>query len=227
MAGFMRALRSGLLLGVLILPLMPDTVLADVTDPGITAARQLFYQGVDGDKGAVREALRQFRQLQAAQPSNPLIQAYIGACEVLVGRDASNDTAKLTSTGQAVHDLDAALAALTVLEQDGGSEEIRASTILETKLVVANAYIHIPSIRRNQYNRRPEGDRLLRELRDDPRLVFMSAGFRAAVLVAVATMEQMTQPAVDVTPLLKRAHELDPQGRSGRRAQQMMAAESE
>jgi hypothetical protein len=223
----MRVLRSSLLIGVLILLSMPGGARADVTDPGVVAARELFYQGVDGDKRATREALRQFRQLQAARPNDPLIQAYIGACEVLMGRDASNDTTKLTNIDQAVRDLDAALASVALLESDGGSEEITASTIMETKLVVANAFIHIPSFNRNPYNRRQDGERLLRDLRDDPRLVFMSPGFRARVMVAVANMERLNQPAGNITPLLKRAHELDPQGRAGRRAQQMMAGEAE
>lgn len=108
-----------------------------------------------------------------------------------MGRDASNDTAKLTGTEQAVHDLDAPLA---LLEKEGGSEEINTSIILETKLVLANAYVHIPGIRRSICNLRQEGERPLRELRDDPRLVFMSSGFRAAVLVAVVTLEHMIQP---------------------------------
>jgi hypothetical protein len=223
----MRVLRSTLLIGALILPWMPGSAQADVTDPGIVAARELFYQGVDGDTRATREALRQFRQLQAARPNDPLIQAYIGACEVLMGRDASNDATTLTNIDRAVRDLDAALAAVALLETGGGSEEIAASTILETKLVVANAFIHIPSFSRNPYNRRQDGERLLRELRDDPRLVFMSPEFRARVMLAAANLERMNQPAGNITPLLKRAHELDPQGRAGRRAQQMMSGEAE
>jgi hypothetical protein len=219
----MHVLRLTLMLGVLLLPWMPVGAWADVTDPGIVAARQLFYQGVDGDKRAVREALRQFRQLHAAQPGDPLIQAYIGACGTLLGRDDSNEIGKRTNTKQAVREIDAALAALAHLEAAGGNQEVTLSTLLETKLVAANAYIHIPSF----YNRRQEGERLLRELRLDPRLDFMSPAFRAAVLVAVATLEHQNQPATDIGPLLRRAHELDPQGRQGRRAQQMLAGEFE
>lgn len=223
MAGTMRVLRSSLLLALLLLPWLPDAARGDVTDPGIVAARELFYQGVDGDKRAVREALRQFRQLQGAQPNNPLLQAYIGACAALMGRDNINEMNKRTNTSQAVREIDAALAALARLEAEGGGETLTISTILETKLVAANAFIHIPSF----YNRRQEGERLLRELRADPRLDFMSPGFQAAVLVAYATLVRKNEVGGNPVPLLRRAHELDPQGRDGRRAQQMLAGETE
>ncbi|MBK8162533.1 MAG: hypothetical protein IPK65_05125 [Gammaproteobacteria bacterium] len=222
MTGSAYVLRLSVLLGVLLLSLPAVGVRADVTDPGIVAARALFYQGVDGDKRAVREALRQFRGLKAGQPDNPLVQAYIGACAALLGRDGSNVTAKRTNTGQGVRDLDAALAMLARLTADDGAG-VTASAILETKLVVANAFLHIPSF----YNRLQEGERLLTELRQDPRLDFMSPGFRASVLVSAAAIAQMNERPDDSASLLKRAQQLDPAGREGRRAQQMLAAETE
>lgn len=221
MSGFMRVLRLSLCAGLLVLPLLPDAARADTTDAAVLAARQLFYQGVDGDKRAVREALQQFRQLQADQPTNPLVLAYIGACETLLGRDGSNVTAKRTNTEQGVRDLDAALAALPRLAADGAA--VTASAILETKLVAANAYIHIPGF----FNRRQEGERLLRELTDDPSLELMSPGFQASVLVATATLARLNERPSESTALLQRARELDPEGREGRRAQQMLAGESE
>lgn len=221
MTGSAHVLRLSILWGLLLLFPPPDGARADVTDPGVVTARGLFYQGVDGDKRAVRESLRQFRELKAVRPNDPLVQAYIGACEALLGRDGSNVTAKRTNTGQAVRDLDAALAMLA--RQTEGAGEVTASTILETRLVVANAFIHIPSF----YNRLQEGQRLLHELRQDPRLDFMSPGFRASVLVSAATVARMNERPDDLIYLLKRAQELDPAGREGRRAQHMLAVETE
>ncbi|MCC6208249.1 MAG: hypothetical protein IT488_08855 [Gammaproteobacteria bacterium] len=219
MAGSAYVLRLISLMGML---LLSPWVRADVTDPGIVASRELFYQGVDGDRRAVREALRQFRELKAGRPDDPLVQAYIGACEALLGRDGSNVTAKRTNTGQAVRDLDAALV-LLVRRVGDDSATVSASTVLETKLVIANAYLHIPSF----YNRLEDGQRLLRELQQDPRLDFMSPGFRASVLVSAATVARMRERPDDTMHLLKRAQELDPVGREGKRAQHMLAAETE
>lgn len=220
MMGSTYGLRLSVLLGVFLLSLSPGAR-ADVTDPAIVAGRELFYQGVEGDKRAVREALRLFRELKAERPGDPLVQAYLGACGALLGRDGSNVTAKRTNTGQAVRDLDAALVMLT--RQGGDDGAATASTILETKLVVANAFLHIPSF----YNRLEDGQRLLRELQRDPRLDFMSPGFRASVLVTAATVARMNERPDDTVHLLKRAQELDPAGREGRRAQHMLAAETE
>lgn len=218
MLGSMRVLRLSLILGVLMLPLAPGGARADTTDPKIVAARQLFLQGVDGNTRVVREALQQFRQLKAAHPDNPLIQAYIGACEALQGRDGSNVTEKRANTEQAIRDLDVALAALPRLGAKGD-----VSTILETKLVAANAFIHMPVF----FNRRPDGERLLRELTGDPSLSLMSPGFQASVLVAAGTLAQMNDRPTDSATLLLRAQELDPEGREGRRAHAMLAGETE
>ncbi|MCC6302907.1 MAG: hypothetical protein IT489_08925 [Gammaproteobacteria bacterium] len=221
MTGSACVLRLGILWALLLFFPPPGGARADVTDPGIVTARELFYRGVDGDRRAVRESLRQFRELKSERPNDPLVQAYIGACQALLGRDGSNVTAKRTNTGQAVRDLDAALAMLA--RQTEGAAAITASTVLETRLVVANAFIHIPSF----YNRLQEGQRLLYELRQDPRLDFMSPGFRASVLVSAATVARMNERPDDLIHLLKRAQELDPAGREGRRAQHMLAVETE
>ena len=55
MTGSTYVLRLSVLLGAFLLSLVPGAR-ADVTDPAITTGRELFYQGVDGDKRAVREA---------------------------------------------------------------------------------------------------------------------------------------------------------------------------
>src|SRR5262245_11349186 len=90
MLGTMRVLRLILITGMLTLPWAPGTASADAIDAKIIAARQLFLQGMDGDKRVVREALLEFRQLKDTHPGHPLVQAYIGACEALQGRDGGN-----------------------------------------------------------------------------------------------------------------------------------------
>src|SRR5262249_19195076 len=136
--GTMRVLRLILITGVLTLPWAPGTAPADTTDAKIVAARQLFLQGMDGDKRVVREALRGFRQLKDTHPGHPLVQAYIGACEALQGRDGGNVADQRASTEQAIRDLNAALAFLSQWPRDD------QPTVMETKLVAADAFIHMP-----------------------------------------------------------------------------------
>lgn len=212
MSKALRVIPLSCLLVLLLLPPVGATR-TDAYYEGLAAARATFFQAVDGDKRAVRTALQQFRRLKDQYPDNPLVNAYIGACETLQGRDGSNVTAKRTSTEQGIRDLDAALVTLPLLTLDN------APFILEAKLVIANAYIHIPSF----FNRRQEGERLLRELLDDPALGAMPPGFQASVLVTAATVAQLNERPSDSVSLLKRAQELDPGGREGRRAQQLLA----
>jgi hypothetical protein len=213
----MRVLRLIVLTGALALPWVPDNAPADTVDAKITAARQLFLQGMDGDKRVVREALMMFRQLKDAHPGHPLIQAYIGACEALQGRDAGNTADQRAGTEQAIRDLSAALAFLSQWPRDD------LPTVMETKLVAADAFIRMPGL----FNRRQKGEQLLRELTGDPSLSLMSTSFQSAVLVAAATLARMNDRPLDSTTLLLRAQELDPEGRDGRRAQHMLAGETQ
>jgi hypothetical protein len=213
----MRVLRSILITGVLTLPWAPGTASADTVDAKIMAARQLFLQGMDGDKRVVREALLRFRQLKDTHPGHPLVQAYIGACEALQGRDGGNVADQRASTEQAIRDLNAALAFLPQWPRDD------LSTVMETKLVAADAFIHMPGI----FNRRQKGEQLLQELTGDPSLSLMSSSFQSAVMVAAATLARMKDRPLDSTTLLLRARELDPEGRDGQRAQHMLAGETQ
>src|SRR5215203_590652 len=59
-------------------------------DTALSLARERYYQAVDGDKGALPQAIRLWKDLRAAQPNNATVLAYSGSTQLL---EASNTMA--------------------------------------------------------------------------------------------------------------------------------------
>ncbi len=195
---------------VLLLVMWPAQ--ADDSDQQLTEARTVFLRGVDGDKTAVRDALRQFRTLSHNHPKEPVFIAYLGACMTLRGRDAANNIEKgrLTEEGLAQIDL-----ALKLLAESGDKGSPRA---LDTKLVAVNAFIHIPSF----FNRHGEGKRLLQEILAHPSFDGMAAGFKAAAYMAAALVARGDHDDEAYRRYLNLAASTDPEGRDGKTASKML-----
>ena len=77
-------------LGLLMALLVIFPLQASDFDRDLAEARTVFLQGVDGDKNAVRTAIRRFKSLSHKNPQEPVLLAYLGACMTLQGRDAGN-----------------------------------------------------------------------------------------------------------------------------------------
>jgi len=185
---------------------------AEESDHELTEARTVFLRGVDGDKHAVREALQRFRSLNQDHRGEPVYMAYLGACMTLQGRDASNNIDKKRLTDEGLHEIDRALELLSASDDKGSSR------YLDTLLVAANSFIHIPSF----FNRYERGKQLLQEILEHRDFNAMAAGFKAATYLTAALVADGDGEESEYRRYLNLTVEADPEGRDGRLASKML-----
>lgn len=185
---------------------------ADDMDQQLTEARAVFLRGVDGDRRAVRDATQRFRVLSQNYPQEPVFVAYIGACETLQGRDAPNYIEKRRMTEEGLGDINRALEMLSA-----GTDR-QSPRYLDTLLVAANTFIHIPSF----FNRYEEGRRLLQEILTYPTFDGMAPGFKAATYMAAALVAQGDGNDGAYRHYLDLTVNSDPDGRDGRSASKLI-----
>lgn len=180
-------------------------------DNALTETRAVFLRGVDGDRHAVREACQRFKQLSHHNPGEPVLLAYLGACKTLQGRDAANNLDKRRLTEDGLRNIDKALAMQAERKDQGSAHH------LDTLLVAANAYIHIPAF----FNRHDKGEQLLQQILNEPGFATMAPGFMAATYLAAALVAQGDGDTVAYRRYLDLAVSADPDGRDGRYARSL------
>jgi len=195
---------------ILLLAMIPAQ--AEDIDSELTEARNVFLQGVDGDKRAVRDATNRFRLLSQSHPKDPVYLAYFGACMTLQGRDAPNGINKKRLTDEGLDKIDRALKLLA------DDKNMPSSRRLDTMLVAANSFIYIPSF----FNRYERGKRLLREILKHGDFKEMAAGFKAATYFTAALVAQGDGDDNEYRRYLNLAIDTDPEGREGRFASGML-----
>ncbi len=197
-----------------LLMLLPgiSTALAGDIDSELTAARHLFLQGVDGDKRVVRKATLRFGALIASYPREPVFLAYHGACITLQGRDAPNNLDKQRLTEEGLGEIDRALDMLKASADQGSPH------YLDTLLVAANSYIHIPAF----FDRNDKGKRLLQEILAHPAFNGMAAGYKAATYLAAALVAHGEGDDNAYRDYLNQTVNTDPEGRDGRIASKLL-----
>lgn len=201
----------GLLLSLLlIVPAHASDQAADF-DAALGKARTVFLKGVDGDRRAVRDATLRFKKLNHRNPQEPVLLAYLGACMTLQGRDAANNLDKRRLTEDGLGKIDRALA-MQSEKQDQGSVHH-----LDTLLVAANSFIHIPAF----FNRHDRGKQLLQQILDDRGFDGMASGFKAATYLAAALMARGDGDNAAYRHYLDLTVAIDPDGRDGHFASSM------
>lgn len=187
-------------------------VWAEDVDHELTEARNIFLQGVDGDKHAVRNAFTRFRSLSQHHPADPVYLAYLGASMTLQGRDAQNGINKQRHTEEGLDKIDQALKMLA------DNDDVPSSRRLDTMLVAANSFIYIPAF----FNRYDRGKRLLGEILEDKDFDGMAAGFKAATYFAAALVARGETDEDGYHRYLKLIVDTDPEGRDGRAASALL-----
>jgi len=178
---------------------------ANRMDNELTEARAVFLKGVDGDKRAVRDAVQRFKSLSRAHAEEPVFQAYLGASMTLQGRDAPNNIEKGRITDEGLGVLDRALDA-QLAKPDPGSVHT-----LDTMLVAANTYIHLPAF----FNRYEQGKDLLQKILAHPDFEGMAPGYKAAAYVAQALVSHGDADDAAYRRYLELTVSTDPKGRNG------------
>jgi len=180
--------------------------LASDFDRDLTEARTVFLRGVDGDRNAVRKATQRFKNLSRKNPQEPVLQAYLGACMTLQGRDAANNLDKRRLTEDGLGKIDRALALQSERTDQGSAHH------LDTLLVAANSFIHIPAF----FNRHDRGKQLLQQILDDHGFDGMAVEFKAATYLAAALVAHGDGDDDAYRRYLDLTVSADPDGRDGR-----------
>jgi hypothetical protein len=188
----------------MLLPLVSPVYAEDV-DSELTEARNIFLKGVDGDKHAVRTATNRFRSLSLSHPDEPVFLAYFGACMTLQGRDLQNNLEKKRVTDEGLAKIDRALEMNPYREAEG------SAMYLDTLLVAANSFIHIPSF----FNRYDKGKQLLNEILQHRDFAAMAPGFKAATYMTAALVANGAGNEKEYLRYLDLTVSTDPTGRDG------------
>jgi len=195
---------------ILLLAVFPAQ--ADDFDSVLTDDRNVFLQGVDGDKRAVRNAVNRFRSLSRSNPRDPVYLAYYGASITLQGRDATKGFEKKGFTEDGLEKIDRALKLLSEVKHYPSVRH------LDTLLVAANSFVYIPSF----FNRYDKGKDLLQEILTHDDFNGMVAGFKAAAYSTAAFVARTDGDEAEYRRLLALIVETDPQGRDGRAASALL-----
>ena len=193
------------LIGSIMLLLVMFPAHAENIDKELTEARNIFLKGVDGDKRAVRKATNRFRSLSLSHPNEPVFLAYFGACMTLQGRDLQNNIEKKRVTEEGLAKIDRALEMNPYREAQG------SAMYLDTLLVAANSFIHIPSF----FNRYDKGKQLLNEILQHRDFDGMAPGFKAATYMAAALVARGAGDDKEYVRYLDLTVGTDPGGRDG------------
>lgn len=194
-----------------LLPLLAALLLAagpaaadDGTD--FAAAAAAVHRAQAGDSATTDEAVRRFEALSAAAPDSPLLAAYLGAAQVLQGRDALMPWTKTRATEKGLATLERALRRLEARHE---AELIRGAPLaLETRLVAASTYLAVPGF----FNRLDAGKAVLREAFQSPALAGAPAEIKARLYQQAAVAAGRDgKPQLEVEEL-KKALAADPAG---------------
>jgi len=213
-------MRTMLLLaaGAIWLGLSAFVAKAEDLSAEIEAARQVYLEGVSGDKAATEDAARRFEALLGQNPGNPLILAYLGSSETLLGKQAWMPWNKMNHAEKGLGLLDTALESLTAEHAGVRSRGIPVG--LEVRLTAGATFVRVPRF----FHRFDKGKALLDALVADPLLAEAPAAFQASALFWAAQAAQEDGDEARRKTLLSKAVALDPEGPEGRKAKQELSA---
>lgn len=159
---------------------------AIVTSPPTQAAGTATYETafaqfqvvLHGQPDGAEEAAVRWREVSAAQPTDPVPRAYVGASTALMARSTLLPWRKMTYTEDGLALIDKALAMLTPAHDAPGHRGVPSS--LETRFVAATTFLGLPAM----FNRQERGAALMKDLANSPLLATSPAEFRATVWLA-------------------------------------------
>ncbi|GAA5174430.1 hypothetical protein GCM10025771_04120 [Niveibacterium umoris] len=144
------------------------------------AAQADFQRANAGESGAAADAAEKFAKLVAAEPTNPLLLAYLGSSESMQGRDAMFPWKKMKFVETGLADLDRALALLKPEHAQAPAGGVSVAN--EVKLTAASTFLGLPGF----FNRADAGTKLVNELASQPGFATMPERYRSAVLKLTA-----------------------------------------
>ncbi len=181
----------------------------------LEATRDIYLKATDGEKHAVRKAIRATTKLAHKYRNNPLALAYKGGALALRGINVSKRPLdRMRETEEGLNLIDRALRRLP--RHKGPAIEH-----IETRLVAAYVFINLPD---SVFHRLKEGSHLIRQLLDHPQFDKQPQGLRAAIYFAAATAADKFGDQTQFRHYLELTTETDPDGLNGKEAAQLLKA---
>lgn len=131
-------------------------VIAAPVDPAaFEQAHQQFMRALKGESGAAEDAAEEFQRLTVIDPENPVILAYFGSAQALVGREAWMPWNKMKYVERG---LDAVDRSLKMLGPEHDKQRLRGVPVsVETRLVAVRLFLSLPKF----FNRAEQGRSLV------------------------------------------------------------------
>lgn len=127
------------------------TYAAQVDPAAFEQAHQQFMRALKGGSGAARDAVAAFEQLTASDPQNPVLLAYYGSAQALVGREAWMPWNKMKFVEKGLDNVDRSL---KMLAPEHDQQRLRGVPVsVETRLVAARLFLSLPKF----FNRQEHG----------------------------------------------------------------------
>jgi hypothetical protein len=184
------------------------TAMAQNRTESFTAAQTLFEQGLQGSKKDNEQAVEQFKTLSEKERGNPLYLAYYGSAVTIKSRDAFFPWNKLKLGEQGLDVIDRALKMVTPEHDSAIINGVPVS--IGTKLVAVSTFLKMPD---KYFHRFAAGKSLLTETMSSRTFTASPAHIRSAFHIQAAAAAQTDKQNAEEIRQLKRALELDPQGK--------------
>ena len=168
-------------------------------------AQATFEKGLRGSESDNEGAAEQFRQLNAADPANPLFQAYYGSTFTLKARDAWAPWKKLKLGEQGLDLIDKALKKLSPEHDHLRLRQVPMS--IETRLVAVTTFLTVPDVFFHRYD---HGKALLVETMRGALFAQSPPQTQARFFYQAAVVAQKEGARAEEIAHLKRVIELDP-----------------
>jgi len=175
----------------------------------VETMRSIYLKATDGDKRAVRKAIRTTTKLEHKYRGHPLALAYKGGALALRGINiGKRPLDRMRETEEGLNLLDKALRKLP--RHTGPATEI-----IETMLVSAYVFINLPD---SIFHRLKEGDHLVQQLLKHPAFAEQPRGLQAAIYFAAATSAEKFNDMQKFHHYLELTTKTDPNGLNGKEA---------
>ncbi len=179
----------------------------------LEVTRNIYLGATDGEKRAVRKAIRAATKLEKKYRNHPLALAYKGGALALRGIDISKRPLdRMRDTEEGLNLIDRALRKLP--RHKGLSIEN-----IETKLVSAYVFINLPD---SVFHRLREGHHLIQQLLKHPELPAQPQALQAAIYFAAAVSADKHNIPEKFKYYLELTEETDPDSLTGKEARALL-----
>jgi len=158
----------------------PAAASAAESDPAFQSAMAVFNRATQGDDKAIEPSVQAWRRLSAADPTNPVPRAYLGASTTLLATTTLLPWKKMSHAEDGLALLDKALAQLTPAHDVAVGGGVPASLLV--RFTAASTFNSLPSM----FNRGERGARLLIEVLQSPAFDKTPLPFKASVWMRAA-----------------------------------------